>query len=70
MGHSSPDGRSGHGLAVIQGIDHPELHPGTGLGLDDRLELPPVGLHALGLGEDEHHGAGIALAEQFVGEPW
>ena len=28
-----------------------------------------MGLHALSVGEDEHHGAGIALAEQFVGEP-
>ena len=45
------------------------MHAGRRIRLDDGLQLLPVRLQALGIGEDQNYGAGIPFAEQFMGKP-
>ena len=68
--YSSLGGGRGHRRAIIHRIHHPELHAGRRIRLDDGLQLLPVRLQALGIGEDQDHGAGIPFAEQFMGKPF
>ena len=62
-GHSRLSGGRGQGRAIIHRIDQPELNARHGLGLDNRLQLLPVRIQTLGIGKDQHHGAGIAFAK-------
>ena len=45
------------------------MHAGRRIRLDEGLQLLPVRLQVLGIGEDQDHGAGIPFAEQFMGKP-
>ena len=50
--HSRLRGGRGQGRAIIHRIDQPELNARHGLGLDDRLQLLPVRIQTLSIGED------------------